>query len=168
MLQCTDASVDAIEGLGRIVLELGENMKANKVIANPVTFQGILLAYTRRSSDNNNAFDAIRFALASNMQLDQSSFEQSTKLLLPEVRISKPFSVDTTKEHLRTLSEENKELRENYINLTRSLRIAEMEDSRAPAKFSVKEHTEQPKIKAWRNVMEELVKLIEAKTAPAS
>jgi len=137
-------------------------MKAQGVSPNCISLQGVLIA-TARLDKKDEALRAIEEALETNVRFNQPFCMQAIKSLFPELRAS---TVTAIRETLRTLSEEDPDLRDEYLELGGKLRLAEFEDTRRESQ-NVKD-IEKRQAAAWRAVLVSLVEVVESKGLKAT
>lgn len=118
------------------------------------SFQDVLLA-SYRMGHKAKALEAIKEALESEMKMDHRCCDLSLQLLLGDVLKSKTF--EQARHRLREIGEQNQNLKKPALNLSRSLRTAEMEEKRKPIKSLKGYEIAAKREHAWRNALEDLV-----------
>lgn len=123
------------------------------------SFQDVLLA-SYRVGKKAKASEAIEEALQSELKIDYRCFYLSLQILLGDALKSK--TLDQARQRLREIGEQNEHLKKPALNLSRSLRTAQVEEKRKPIK-ALNEHEIATKQEhAWRVALEHLLQFSRA------
>jgi pentatricopeptide repeat protein len=125
----------------------------------PSCFQDFLLA-SFRVGKKQKALEAVEEALGSGMRMDCGCCVLSMQILLGDVLKSK--SIGQARQKLRELGEQNGDLKNASLNLSRSLRTAEVEEHREPTKGLKHHEILSRRDRAWTNAVQYVVELTQA------
>lgn len=95
--------------------------------------------------------------------LNFSGIGLAIKLLMPSIKGTD--SIETTRKALRSMAEEKPEIHEAALDLSRSLRIAEVEESRMFSKALSLDEISERKRQAWKQTLRDLIKLVNLEAA---
>lgn len=118
------------------------------------SLQDVLLA-CHRTGQKERAFEAVEEALESGMKLSYSCCALSLQVLLGDVLESN--NIDEVRHKLREIGEQNDELKMVSLNLNRSLRAAQVEETRHPTKGLKQAEIAARQDKAWHAAHRHLV-----------
>lgn len=125
----------------------------------PSSFQDVLLA-SYRLGKKQKALEAVEEALESGMKMDYGCCVLSMEVLLGDVLKSK--SIGQARQRLRELGEQNGDLKHASLNLSRSLRTAEVEEHREPTKGLKHDEILSRRDRAWTNAVQDVVEFTQA------
>jgi pentatricopeptide repeat protein len=136
-----------------------ESMKNAGVSPDPASFHGLLLA-SFRLGGSSRVKKFVEELLESNSTVTQESCELVLKILIPALQ--KNETTVTTRVQLRVMGEEDPSMSTACLNLSRSLRTAELEQSRKPSKILTDKAIVQRRKEAWLNVLRHALECAEA------
>jgi hypothetical protein len=141
------------------VIDLQEDIKSAGLVLSSVAFQGVILA-SMKLGDKSSVLEAIETATKSHIHLNRSCFEQSIKCLFPELVTDQP-SIKALRLQLREFVDTpiGPSLTKAYLNLSRALRVAEVEEERESSKTIRQEDIDSRRKNAWEKAHASLVKL---------
>jgi hypothetical protein len=133
----------------QIITAFQDETKALNFKPTPFVFQSVILASDRVGDKEGT--------IKSGGSLNRECFHQLLKCLLPELARE---SIQETRLLLRNLYERtsDKSVAEHYLDLSRSLRTAELEDDRASMQ-RIRHFEKDNRIEAWANVHKSLLQL---------
>jgi hypothetical protein len=123
------------------------------------SFQDVLLA-SYRIGHKSKAIEAIEEALKSEMKIDSHCFDLSLQILVGDLLNSKTF--EQARQRLREIGEQHEHLKNPGLNLSRSLRTAQVEEKRQPIKALKLHEIAEKKGCAWRTALGHLVEFSRA------
>lgn len=123
------------------------------------SFQDVLLA-SYRLGHRAKALETIEEALASGVKVDHGCCDLSLQILLGDVL--KARSIEQARHQLRKIGEENQDLKKTSLNLSRSLRTAEVEEKRQPTNGLKQNEIASRRDRAWHNALQHLVEFSRA------
>jgi hypothetical protein len=144
------------------VIGLPQAMKEAGISPDATTLQGVLIALTKHG-DNDAVLDVIENALKNGWNMNRQCIESTVNILLKDLNLP-TNSTPATREQLRTLIDQRDEFQNEYLDLIRTLRTAEAEESRESSNFVRPEDIRIRQETAWRAVMESLITLSKKKS----
>jgi len=108
-----------------------------------------------RVGKKEKALEALEEALGSRMAMNYGCCALSLQILLGDVLKTK--SIEQARQQLRKIGEKNQELKKTSLNLSRSLRAAEVEEKRQPTKGLKQTEIASRRDRAWNNALQHLV-----------
>ena len=146
------------------VIELQREMKQAGLPSSSVAFHGVILA-SMRLGDEGSVVEAIEDAIKLGVSLNHSCFDQSLKCLFPDLVVDRPSIPEIRlrlRERVDTAS--NDELGKAYLNLLRSLRVAEVEEEREVHRNVRQADIDTRRQTAWEKAHASLVQLYRSST----
>ena len=143
------------------VLSIQQSMREAGISPDPSTFHGVLIA-SMRSGGKSVVLSVVEDAVKNGMKINRECIDLIMRGLLSDLNL-RANAIPATRETLRALLDERDGLQNEYLDLIRTLRIAELEDSRE-ASYLIR--AEQIKVKqecAWQAVLNSLVNLAKKK-----
>lgn len=143
------------------VLRLQQLMKDAGITPDPSTFHGILIA-SMRSGGKSVVLSVVEDAVKNGTKINRVCIDLIMRGLLNDLNL-RANTIPATREKLRVLLDERDGLENEYLDLIRNLRIAELEDCRE-ASYLIR--AEQIKVKqecAWQAVLNSLINLAKKK-----
>jgi pentatricopeptide repeat protein len=144
------------------VVRLQQTMKEAGISPDATTFQGVLIASTKHGDDN-AVLGVVEDALKNGWKMNRECIDLTTRILLKDLNLP-TNSTAATRDKLRMLIDQRGELQNEYLDLLRTLRTAEVEDSREGPKFVRLEDIRVRQETAWRAVLESLITLSKKKS----
>lgn len=144
------------------VIDLQEEMKSAGLAPTSVAFHGVILASMKLGNEA-SVLEAIENATKSKISLNQSCFEQSLKCLFPDLVADQGSIAEIRlrlREHVDAASDST--LGKAYLNLSRSLRVAEVEEEREKSRSVRQEEIDRRRQSAWEQAHTSLVQLYRA------
>lgn len=132
------------------VISTYEGMKESKVKADPTTFNGVLLA-SFQVGGRAQVHAMAKELFTTGAQIGRESCELTLEILIPEVLAA--AGERTIRQQLRVLSEEVPSMTNEYLNLNRALRTAELEEGRKSTNGLSAEDIAKRRDNAWRTVL---------------
>ncbi|CAJ1914048.1 unnamed protein product [Cylindrotheca closterium] len=142
-------------------LELFETMKEKNLPPSSQTIQSIVLASYQKDGRGNvlSTLDELLQEHGTSTSFDERTFLLASRLLLPKA----PKTVDGLRTMLREISDTDPSLREEALNLTRSLRTAQVEEYRKASKGQPKSRVQpQDDGQTWQRSIGFLLALVRA------
>ena len=136
------------------LLAFHSRMQEDGIAFSPTSFQGVLLA-SFRLGNRARALEVIEGALRSGMKMDHDCCELSMKLLIGDKL--ETGSIPKMRTKLRDIGERNMRLKSASINLSRALRMAEVEEQRQPNDGLKLHEIVSRRDRAWNDALQQLV-----------
>jgi hypothetical protein len=142
------------------VIQMQSEMREAGFGLNSVALQGVILASTRMD-DHEGAMQAISEAVKAHVHLDQPCFEQIMKCLLPDLAGREKLQISEVRQKLRTFADttDQEELMKAYMDLSRSLRVAEVEEERQKSRNIRQEEIDTRRQESWEKAHLSLIEL---------
>jgi pentatricopeptide repeat protein len=135
-------------------LSVYDTIRQLNITPDKTTLQGLLIA-CNRIGDRARALDLLTEFLQGNMTMDKICFEHCLKVLIPkEVRAS---SIGDVRARLRAYGTRHSAFKQSATNLSRSLRLAEIEDDRQESERISELDLQGRRAKAWRDVIKKTI-----------
>jgi pentatricopeptide repeat protein len=146
-------------------LSLYEIMKEKDISANPQTIQSLVLA-TYKTGGKLSVLTLLESLLATGEAIfDERTVLLAARVLLPDA----PGSIDGIRSMLRVMGDRNESLKRPALDLTRSLRTAQVEQNRRVSKNQPKARVKpQEEGETWHSALAYLLTLVRASSTPSS
>lgn len=142
-------------------LQLFEAMKEKNLRPSSQTIQSVVLATYQRDDKSNvlSTLDELLLEQGSKTSFDERTFLLASRLLLPKA----PKTIDGMRTLLREISDTDPSLRKEALDLTRSLRTAQVEEYRKASKGQPKSRVQpQDDGETWQRAVGYLLALVRA------
>lgn len=142
-------------------LELFETMKERNLEPSSQTIQSIILATNQKDGKNSvlSTLEKLLLDYGSSSSFDERTFLLSSRLLLPKA----PKNIDGMRTMLREISDTDPSLRKEALDLTRSLRTAQVEEYRKVAQGQPKSRVKpQDDEGTWQRALGYLLAFVRA------
>ena len=136
------------------VLAFHLKMQKADIPFSPISFQGVLLA-SFHLGNQKRAIDAMEAAVASGLKINRDLCELSLQLLIGD--LAETDSIAKMRSKLRDIGEKNVRLQAASVNLSRALRMAEVEDNRQPNNGLKLQVILDRRRQAWNGALEQMV-----------
>ena len=142
-------------------LKLFEAMKEKNLPPSSQTIQSIVLAIYQKNGKSKvlSTLDELLLEYGSSTSFDERTFLLASRLLLPKA----PKTVDGLRTMLREISDTDPSLRKEALNLTRSLRTAQVEEHRKASQGQPKSRVQpQDDGQTWQRALGYLLAFVRA------
>jgi pentatricopeptide repeat protein len=135
-------------------LSLRNKMKERGISPSPQTVERIIEAHCGMGGKDIVSIAVQELLQDDDVRFAEGPFRSLSKILLPDIEI---VSFDDFRQRIRSIGEEQSELRELSLNLVRSLRVAEIESERPSSPHKTEEEVRAVQDMAWKQSVKNLL-----------
>ena len=137
-----------------------ESMKRKHISESRQTIHGLVLAHNHRGGKS-SVMSLLETLQSENASIDETTFKMLIRIMVPELH----GTTDEIRSKVRKVGELDPNLRDASLNLIRSVRRAEIEQSR-PMLHDQPRDSDEHAMEAWRAVLPHFLEFVRLSSAP--
>jgi hypothetical protein len=139
-------------------MRLNEKMRKAGVESNATIFKSVLIA-NARVGGKDDVIEQMESAITSQTQMDAQSFLLCAKYLIPSILKDAHGDIEMIRTYLRQQVERSPDIRDEAMELNKSLKDCLREDRRKPSKMKNNVMIKMERDKLWRIALKDAIKL---------